>query len=46
MLLAGLVLRNYMPGKARFRRRTFHEPKLTRIKADQGDDPNYLDRLN
>ena len=28
--------------KARFRRRTFHEPNLIRIKAD----PNYLDRLN
>ena len=27
--------------KARFRRRTFHEPNLIRIKAD----PNYLDRL-
>ena len=26
--------------KARFRRRTFHEPNLIRIKAD----PNYLDR--
>ena len=30
------------PPKARFRRRTFHEPNLIRIKAD----PNYLDRLN
>ena len=28
--------------KARFRRRTFHEPNLIRLKADQ----NYLDRLN
>ena len=28
--------------KTRFRRRTFHEPNLIRIKAD----PNYLDRLN
>ena len=28
--------------KARFRRRTFHEPNIIRIKAD----PNYLDRLN
>ena len=28
--------------KARFRRRTFHEPNLIRIKTD----PNYLDRLN
>ena len=28
--------------KARFKRRTFHEPNLIRIKAD----PNYLDRLN
>ena len=28
--------------KARFRRRSFHEPKLLRIKADQND----LDRLN
>ena len=27
--------------KARFRRRTFHEPNLIRIKTD----PNYLDRL-
>ena len=27
--------------EARFRRRTFHEPNLIRIKAD----PNYLDRL-
>ena len=27
---------------ARFRRRSFHEPNLVRIKAD----PNYLDRLN
>ena len=27
--------------KARFRRRTFHEPNLIRIKAD----PNYLDQL-
>ena len=27
---------------ARFRRRTFHELNLIRIKAD----PNYLDRLN
>ena len=26
--------------KARFRRRTFHEPNLIRIKTD----PNYLDR--
>ena len=28
--------------QARFRRRTFHEPNLTRIKTD----PNYLNRLN
>ena len=28
--------------KARFRRRTFHEPNRIRIKAN----PNYLDRLN
>ena len=28
--------------KARFRRRTFHEPNLIRIKVD----PNHLDRLN
>ena len=28
--------------KARFKRRTFHEPNLIRIKAY----PNYLDRLN
>ena len=34
----GLV---YKLNKARFRRRTFHEPNLIRIKAD----PNYLDRL-
>ena len=27
--------------KARFRRRTFHEPNLIRIKAD----PSYLDQL-
>ena len=35
-----------MLGKARFRRRTFHEPNLIRIsKADQGVDLNYLDWL-
>ena len=28
--------------KARFRRRTFHEPNLIRIETDA----NYLDRLN
>ena len=28
--------------KVQFRRRTFHEPNLIRIKAD----PNYLDLLN
>ena len=28
--------------QVRFRRRTFHEPNLIRIKAD----PNYYDRLN
>ena len=31
-----------LTNKARFRRRTFHESNLIRIKAD----PNYLDQLN
>ena len=34
--------RNQKLSKARFRRRTFHEPNLIRIKAD----PNDFDRLN
>ena len=34
------MLQGKRASKARFRRRTFHEPNLIRIKAD----PNYLDR--
>ena len=37
-----LSYRRFEGVKARFRRRTFHEPNLIRIKAD----PNDLDRLN
>ena len=41
---SGMVwkISSHCTNKARFRRRTFHERNLIRIRAD----PNYLDRLN